>query len=52
VATRLFEKIIKEVSVSSLSAEMVKLSRTFRAVTSGWAQVAIMCNKLDIDVGR
>ncbi len=54
VAVRLFEKIIKEViPVSSTqSAEMVKLlENTFRAVNIGLAnEVAIMCNKLGIDV--
>jgi UDP-N-acetyl-D-glucosamine dehydrogenase len=50
----LFEKIVKEVfPVSSTqSAEMVKLlENTFRAINIGLAnEVAIMCDKLDIDV--
>ena len=54
LAALLFEKIVKEViPVSSTqSAEMVKLlENTFRAVNIGLAnEVAIMCNKLGIDV--
>jgi UDP-N-acetyl-D-glucosamine dehydrogenase len=54
LAQLLFEKIVKDViPVSSTqSAEMVKLlENTFRAVNIGLAnEVAIMCNKLGIDV--